>query len=238
MQSWTGSRRDPVCSCWQPPTGRMCWTRRSCAQGGCLARCCLCLRSVHLCCGPVIIAGRQGSLRPKLCAPDLCKPLALLCPSLLPARAREHTSAPHRCLLIHLCCRWLCPCLMRRRGRPSWVSTCGVCRLLRNTTATWHARRLPRSLQVGALFLLRPWEDGTWGELSCFHCKRWLAVTADSQYVRSYDPSTLCTLFLPCAGFSGAELANVVNEAAFLAARNGSEAVGLPELVEAVQRTR
>lgn len=41
-----------------------------------------------------------------------------------------------------------------------------------------------------------------------------------------------------CAGFSGAELANVVNEAAFLAARNGGEAVGLPELVEAVQRTR
>lgn len=40
------------------------------------------------------------------------------------------------------------------------------------------------------------------------------------------------------SGFSGAELANVVNEAAFLAARNGSEAVGLPELVEAVQRTR
>lgn len=40
------------------------------------------------------------------------------------------------------------------------------------------------------------------------------------------------------AGFSGAELANVVNEAAFLAVRNGGEAVGLPELVEAVQRTR
>jgi hypothetical protein len=30
----------------------------------------------------------------------------------------------------------------------------------------------------------------------------------------------------------------VVNEAAFLAARTGSDAVGLPELVEAVQRTR
>ena len=40
------------------------------------------------------------------------------------------------------------------------------------------------------------------------------------------------------AGFSGAELANVVNEAAFLAVRTGGDAVGLPELVEAVQRTR
>lgn len=42
----------------------------------------------------------------------------------------------------------------------------------------------------------------------------------------------------PIAGFSGADLANVVNEAAFLAARTSTEAVGLPELVEAVQRTR
>ena len=42
----------------------------------------------------------------------------------------------------------------------------------------------------------------------------------------------------PPAGFSGADLANVVNEAAFLAARSATEAVGLPELVEAVQRTR
>ncbi|PSC74189.1 ATP-dependent zinc metalloprotease [Micractinium conductrix] len=40
------------------------------------------------------------------------------------------------------------------------------------------------------------------------------------------------------AGFSGAELSNVVNEAAFLAARSANEAVGLQELVEAVQRTR
>ncbi|KAL4852738.1 putative inactive ATP-dependent zinc metalloprotease FTSHI 3 [Chlorella vulgaris] len=40
------------------------------------------------------------------------------------------------------------------------------------------------------------------------------------------------------SGFSGAELANVVNEAAFLAARTSGDAVGLPELVEAVQRTR
>lgn len=40
------------------------------------------------------------------------------------------------------------------------------------------------------------------------------------------------------SGFSGAELANVVNEAAFLAARTSSDSVGLPELVEAVQRTR
>lgn len=40
------------------------------------------------------------------------------------------------------------------------------------------------------------------------------------------------------AGFSGADLQNVVNEAAFLAARQGIAAVTLPELIEAVSRTR
>lgn len=40
------------------------------------------------------------------------------------------------------------------------------------------------------------------------------------------------------AGFSGAELANVVNEAALLSARRALEAVSFPELLEAVQRTR
>ena len=39
-------------------------------------------------------------------------------------------------------------------------------------------------------------------------------------------------------GMSGAELMNVVNEAAFVAVRAGRDAVGLPELLEAVRRTR
>ncbi|KFM26859.1 ATP-dependent zinc metalloprotease FtsH [Auxenochlorella protothecoides] len=39
-------------------------------------------------------------------------------------------------------------------------------------------------------------------------------------------------------GMSGAELMNVVNEAAFLAARRDADAVDLPELVAAVDRTR
>jgi len=40
------------------------------------------------------------------------------------------------------------------------------------------------------------------------------------------------------AGFSGAELANVVNEAAMLAARRDADAVTLRELIEGVSRTR
>eukprot|EP00884_Botryococcus_braunii_P016393 jgi/Botrbrau1/3437/Bobra.139_1s0017.1 len=39
-------------------------------------------------------------------------------------------------------------------------------------------------------------------------------------------------------GFSGADLANVANEAALLTVRNGSQEVGLSELVHAVQRTQ
>lgn len=39
-------------------------------------------------------------------------------------------------------------------------------------------------------------------------------------------------------GFSGAELANVVNEAALLAGRQGLDYVTMTQLVEAVQRTR
>lgn len=42
----------------------------------------------------------------------------------------------------------------------------------------------------------------------------------------------------PMPGMSGAELMNVVNEAAFLAARRDADAVDLPELVAAVDRTR
>ena len=40
------------------------------------------------------------------------------------------------------------------------------------------------------------------------------------------------------AGFSGAELANVVNEAALLAGRQGKDAVDLAELIDGVQRTK
>ena len=40
------------------------------------------------------------------------------------------------------------------------------------------------------------------------------------------------------AGFSGAELANVVNEAALLAGRQAKNAVEVGELVEGVQRTK
>jgi ATP-dependent Zn protease len=54
----------------------------------------------------------------------------------------------------------------------------------------------------------------------------------------SHAHTCLPTYLPTTAGFSGAELSNVVNEAAFLAARSSGEAVGLPELVEAVQRTR
>jgi cell division protease FtsH len=39
-------------------------------------------------------------------------------------------------------------------------------------------------------------------------------------------------------GFSGAELANVVNEATLLAARAEQEEVGMRQLLEGVQRTR
>lgn len=46
------------------------------------------------------------------------------------------------------------------------------------------------------------------------------------------DPLALYT------GFSGAELANVVNEGTLLAARKDQEVVTLRELLEGVQRTR
>ena len=44
--------------------------------------------------------------------------------------------------------------------------------------------------------------------------------------------------FCAVGGFSGAELANVVNEACLLAGREGQDFVTLSELVEAVQRTK
>ncbi len=44
--------------------------------------------------------------------------------------------------------------------------------------------------------------------------------------------------FLLCTGFSGAELANVVNEAALLAGRAGKDAIELGELMDGVQRTK
>lgn len=43
---------------------------------------------------------------------------------------------------------------------------------------------------------------------------------------------------MTAGGFSGAELANVVNEAALLAGRQGQQVVTLTDLVEAVQRTK
>jgi cell division protease FtsH len=51
-------------------------------------------------------------------------------------------------------------------------------------------------------------------------------------------PEACARLALATAGFSGAELANVVNEATLLAARRGQDDVGMRELLEGVQRTR
>ena len=38
------------------------------------------------------------------------------------------------------------------------------------------------------------------------------------------------------AGFSGADLANLLNEAAILAARRNKKTIGMPELEEAIDR--
>jgi ATP-dependent Zn protease len=48
----------------------------------------------------------------------------------------------------------------------------------------------------------------------------------------------LMRMHLSASAAAGAELANVVNEAALLAARRGSDTVGLQDLLEGVQRTR
>ena len=55
-----------------------------------------------------------------------------------------------------------------------------------------------------------------------------------------FMPSLLCSHYvsLTAGGFSGAELANVVNEAALLAGRQGQQVITLTDLVEAVQRTK
>ena len=52
------------------------------------------------------------------------------------------------------------------------------------------------------------------------------------RYIMCREPCTLRP------GFSGAELANVVNEAALLAGRRGQETVELAQLLEGVQRTK
>lgn len=64
-------------------------------------------------------------------------------------------------------------------------------------------------------------------------------------HLRDVPLATGDTLDMTCTrvarltqGFSGAELANVVNEAVLLSARRSEEVVGLAELVEGVQRTR
>src|SRR5439155_995875 len=57
--------------------------------------------------------------------------------------------------------------------------------------------------------------------------------TADKPIARDVD---LGVIAKRTPGFTGADLANVVNEAALLAARRGSKDVGLRELEEAIDR--
>jgi len=57
------------------------------------------------------------------------------------------------------------------------------------------------------------------------------------QNVRVGDDVIVKQIAAITSGFVGADLANIVNEAALLAARNGSKAVGMEELNEAVERT-
>ena len=52
------------------------------------------------------------------------------------------------------------------------------------------------------------------------------------------DRETVTRLAKVTGGFSGAELANVVNEASLLAARKTQDFVSFRELLEGVQRTR
>ena len=57
------------------------------------------------------------------------------------------------------------------------------------------------------------------------------------QNIRVGDDVDVKNLAAITSGFVGADLANIVNEAALLAARNGKKAVGMLELNEAVERT-
>lgn len=56
-------------------------------------------------------------------------------------------------------------------------------------------------------------------------------------HASKFDAQTLTSVLTP-AGFSGAELANVVNEASLLAARKDAEEVTLVDLLEGLQRTK
>lgn len=89
-----------------------------------------------------------------------------------------------------------------------------------------HAGRLSRKVTVPL-----PDEPGREAILTV-HLRR---VPMASPAARAEAATTLARL---TPGFSGAELADAVNEAAFLAARRGGETVALPDLTEAAQRTR
>jgi len=56
--------------------------------------------------------------------------------------------------------------------------------------------------------------------------------------VKLGDGVELAVIARGTAGFSGAELANLINEAALLAARRGLKAIGMPELEEARDKVR
>lgn len=57
-----------------------------------------------------------------------------------------------------------------------------------------------------------------------------------AKHVTLASDADLETIAAMTPGFSGADLANVINEAALLAVRRGKDQVGLPELQEAVER--
>lgn len=57
-----------------------------------------------------------------------------------------------------------------------------------------------------------------------------------TQRVKLADDVNLQHIAAITSGFVGADLANLVNEAALLAARHGNESVGMPELTEGVER--
>lgn len=61
---------------------------------------------------------------------------------------------------------------------------------------------------------------------------------SEADWHRVYQCWCLTVTIMTAGGFSGAELANVVNEAALLAGRQGQQVVTLTDLVEAVQRTK